>query len=138
MKVSQERVLEVLRDSVIEGLEGRQKGSKFPTLHTYLEMEGEDIDNPTVRRLREEFARIQQALPNLHIGLYQEGSFVPVDGISGRVRMSNPDAGLLLTSVGLARDFPARENLGEVVRQSLDICDEAIRRDCGFGKYTTP
>jgi len=136
MKVPQQRALEVLRDTVIEGLEDGQKGSKFPTLHMYLEMEGEDIDNPTVQRLREEFAQIQEALPQLHLGLYQEGNFTPVDYISGRAYASNPDAGLFLTSVGLAKDFPAREKLEELVGQSVGICDEAIRRECGFGKYT--
>jgi hypothetical protein len=34
MKVPQQRALEVLRDTVIEGLEGGQKGSKFPTVKT--------------------------------------------------------------------------------------------------------
>jgi len=136
MKVPQQRALEVLRDTVIEGLESGQKGSKFPTLHMYLEMEGEDIDYPTVQRLRGEFAQIQEVLPQLHIGLYQDGNFTPIDYISGRAYASNPDAGFFLTSVGLANDFPAREKLKELVGQSVRICDEAIRRECGFGKYT--
>ena len=136
MKVPQEKALKVLRDTVIEGLESGQKGSKFPTLHMYLEMEGEDIDNPTVKRLREEFTQIQGALPQLHLGLYQDGKFTPVDYISCRAYASNPDAGFFLTSVGLAKDFPAREKLEELVGQSVGICDEAIRQECGFGKYT--
>lgn len=136
MKVSQERSLEVLRDSVVEGIENKQKGSRFPTLHMYLEMEGGDIDNQTVKRLREEFLQIQEALPQLQLGLYEDGKFVSIDYITGRAYASNPDAGFFLTSIGLPRDYPAREKLEELLIGSLRICDEAIRRDCGFGKYT--
>jgi hypothetical protein len=136
MKVPQQKTPEVLRDSVIEGLEGGEKGSRFPTLHAYLEMEGEDIDNTTVKALRDEFAQIQEALSQLHLGLYQDGRFVPVDYFTGRACATNPDAGIFLTSVGVHREYPARETIAQLVRESLEICDEAISRDCGFGRYT--
>lgn len=136
MIVPQERAFEILRDSLIEGIENRQKGSRFPTLHTYLEMKGEDVDNPTVKRLREEFVQIQEVLPHLHLGLYENGNFVPVDYITSRAYASNPDAGFFLTSIGLPKDYPTKERLEELVKESIRICDEAIRRDCGFGKYT--
>ena len=136
MKVPQNKFVDVLRDTVIECLESGHKGSKLPALHAYLEMDGEDIDNKSVKQLRNDFSQVLKAIPNLHIGLYQEGKFVPVDYISGTARLSNPDAGFFLTAVGVDRDFPAREKLEEMVRASINTCDEAIKRNCGFGKYT--
>lgn len=138
MKVSQKQALEVLRDSVIHGLEQRNKGSRFPVLHAYLEMEGEDIDYETVKKLRDEFVHIQGAFGSLELGLYQDSQFVLVNAIEGRAYASNPDAPLVLRCVGVPRDYPAKEKLAELVNDSVAMCDEALRRECGFGKYSKP
>ncbi|MDE1865542.1 MAG: hypothetical protein KGH94_02800 [Candidatus Micrarchaeota archaeon] len=135
--VPQAKILEVLRDSVINGPEGGKKASRFPTIHSYLEMEGEDIPNETVRKLREEFVQIRASLGTMSLGIIEDGQFVLVDKISGRAFASNPDAGIFLRNVGLPRDFPASERIAELVSSSIEMCDEAIRRNCGFGKYTT-
>ncbi len=137
MEVTEQQMLDVLRDSVIHGLEAGVKGSKFPVLHQYLEMEGDDVDNRTVKKLRAEFARIREATSGLEAGLYQDGNFVLVSAVNGRAYASNPDAGIFLRNVGLPRKYSPREKLVEAVNICLEQCDEVIRRNCGFGKYTT-
>ncbi len=49
---------------------------------------------------------------------------------------SNPDAGFFLTAIGLPTEFAAKEKLAELINGSIETCDEAIRRNCGFGKYS--
>lgn len=46
-------------------------------------------------------------------------------------------AGHFYRSVGVPRKYSPIEKLVEVVNICLEQCDEAIRRNCGFGKYTT-
>jgi hypothetical protein len=134
--IPQERSLELLRDSVIHSLEGGQKASKFPTLHAYIEMTGEDVPNATVRKLREEFIQIRDSLPSINFGIVENGQFVAVDKISGRGYASNPDAGFFLTAVGLPTEFPVKDKLAELINWSIETCDKAIGRNCGFGKYS--
>jgi len=136
MEVTEQQILEVLRDTVIHGLEAGVKGSKFPMLHQYLEMEGDDVDPETVKKLRDDFARIKEATSELEIGVYQGGSFVPVSAVNGRAYASNPDAGIILRNAGVPKRYSPREKLAEVVNTALEQCDEAIKRNCGFGKYT--
>lgn len=135
MRVPREKTLDVLKDTVVNSLEDGQKGSKFPTLHMYLEMEGEDIDNSTVRRLREEFIRIREALPELNVGLFEKGEFVPIEYITSKTYPS-PHAPWILQQTGMLQDHPAKNKLEEAIEQCIEMCDKAIRRDCGFGKYT--
>src|SRR3989344_3654754 len=105
MKVLEERALDVLRDSLIQGPEEGKKGSQYPVLQAYL---GSD------------------------------GTFVPVERIGGRFYSANSDAGFFLTGVGIPKDFPAKDKIKELVRYSIQLCDEAIRRECGFGEYSKP
>jgi hypothetical protein len=136
MEVTEQQMLEVLRDSVIHGLEAGVKGSKFPTFHQYLEMEGDDVDNETVKKLREDFARIKEVISGLETGLYQDENFVQVTAVNGRAYPSHM-APVVLQATGFPRKYPSREKLVDVVNIALERCDEAIRRNCGFGKYTT-
>lgn len=137
--IPQERILDLLNGSVLNSLEGGKKGSRFPTLHAYLEMDGEDIANETVKKLRAEFAKVRDALKDsMELGVMEGNQFVPVSKIADRIYASSPDAGIFLRNVGLPRDFPANEKLIELVGSSIEMCDEAIRRDCGFGKYSKP
>ena len=137
MEVTEQQMLDVLRDSVIHGLEAGVKGSKFPTFHQYLEMEGDDVERETVKKLRDDFARIKEATSGLEIGVYQEGNFVQVSAVNGRATASNPDAGIYLRNIGVPRKYSPKEKLVDVVNMALEQCDEAVRRNCGFGKYTT-
>ena len=109
----------------------------YQTFHQYLEMEGDDVDNQTVKKLREDFARIKEATDGLEVGVYQTGNFVQVSSVSERTVASNPDAGICLRNVGVSRRYSPREKFVEVVNMALEQCDEAIRRNCGFGRYTT-
>jgi hypothetical protein len=136
--IPQARVLELLKGTVTHSLEGGNKGSKFPTFHAYFEMDGDDVPKETVRKLRDEFVLIKAALNGAELGLLEGDNFVPVSKVSGMLRASNPDAGIFLRNVGLPHDFDAGRKVEETVNTCIEMCDEAIRRDCGFGKYTTP
>ena len=136
MEVTEQQMLEVLRDSVIHELESGVKSSRFPTFHQYLEMEGDDVDNATVRKLREDFARIKESVNGLEIGFYQDGNFVQISAVNGKAYPSHI-APIVLQATGVPRKYSPRAKLAEIVDVALEQCDEAIRRNCGFGKYTT-
>ena len=137
ISIPQSRMLELLRDSVIHSLENGKKASKFPTLHAYLEMDGEDIPNPTVKKLREEFVKLKEFLPDLKLGVFENDKFIGVDKISGMAYASNPDAGLFLRNVGVPVEFPAKNKITELIDMSISTCDEAIQSNCGVGKYSS-
>ena len=139
MIIPQERFLDLIKGTVIYGLEGGIKGSRFPNLISYLEMEGEDVDCDSVRKIRAEFDLARKEINDkTPIGVYENGQFVPVEAVSGMARSANPDAPLFLRSAGIRIDFPAREKLEKILEDSIDMCDEAIRRQCGFGRYSRP
>ena len=75
-------------------------------------------------------------ISQLETGIYQKGNFVQVSAVNGRAFTSNTDAGFYSRVVGVPRKYSPREKLVDVVNMALEQCDEAIRRNCGFGKYT--
>src|SRR3989344_1102377 len=124
-------------ETFLEIFGGGKNESQYPVLQAYLGSDG-NIDNNTVRKLREEFVRISETVGDLELGLIEDGTFVPVERIGGRFYSANSDAGFFLTGVGIPKDFPAKDKIKELVRYSIQLCDEAIRRECGFGEYSKP
>lgn len=139
MDVPEEKAIFVLRDSVIKSLEEGTKGKRFSTFHAYLDMEGEDIDYETVQKLKGDFVEISDNLGGLELGLCDDaGTFNSVSGIMRRESLSHQAPLLLRATVRPEVRYDPRTILTEIIQYSIAMCDEAIRRECGFGKYSRP
>ena len=127
--------MKVLMDSLTHqfGVEPRKR---FPTFYAYIEMEGDDIDNPTVKKLKEDYTKIKELYGSLELGIIQGSSFVNVSSFKGEGHFSPHAPFMAQIIVRPTVNYNAKDRLESMINQSLLICDEAIRRDCGFGKYT--
>lgn len=135
MIVSEERMIDVLRDTVVHSLEGGEGGSQYPALHQYLNMEGDDVDGETVKSLREDFSKVAGRLEGISIVLVEDGQVSPVEKVSC-IDYGSPHSPFVMQA-GMRNDYDPNSKLREIVDIGLAQCDEAIRRGCGFGKYTT-
>jgi hypothetical protein len=135
----EEKLLEVLQQTVIYALEGGKKGSKFPALHAYFDMQGDDVEPEKVRRLNEEFLAIKKALgekgKSLEIGLMRDGRYVRVRNILKK-HYASPHASWIMQQTPVLVNSDSADGLALVVDMGLQECGKAIERDCGFGKYS--
>lgn len=117
--------LAVLKESVIQRLEGGNKGSKFPVFHAYFETLGDDLEAEMVSVLKKEFLQINAA--------FCEG----MELVSSRVDVNVPVHETEYSSLfGVSVKKDARETIGGLLNAAIEQCDLAIIAGCGFGKFS--
>ncbi|OIO48588.1 MAG: hypothetical protein AUJ32_00175 [Parcubacteria group bacterium CG1_02_40_82] len=119
-----ENALKVLQDSVIEYLEGGQKGSKVPQFHEYIEGTN-DLKPDKIPRLKEEILQIYKA--------FVEGMLLTEKTVEIRVPVHETGYSTLL---GVPVEKDAREIIASFINTAIDECQLAILANCGFGKYS--
>ena len=134
--VPEKLAIKVLTDSLARRL-GEQARTKFPAFYSYWEMSGEDVDNSTVKSLRKEYSQIEDLIKEgLELGILQDSGYVPVRAFEGKGSLSPHAPVMVRALIRPSVEYDARSTLIEMVNDSLAMCDEAISRNCGFGKYS--
>lgn len=117
--------LAVLKESVIQKLEGGNKGSKFPIFHAHFEKSNDDLEAEKIPALKKEFLQISAA--------FCEG----MELTSSRVEVSVPVHETGYSSLfGVPVEKDARETIGNILNATIEQCDLAIIAGCGFGRFS--
>jgi len=136
IKLPENLAIKVLMESLVHRF-GDQARTQFPTFYTFFEMQGEDLDNATVRKLRGEFEQINGLINgDLELGIVQGSRFVYVKAFEGKGTLSPHAPFMARQLIRPDVDYDAKSRLNMHIQDSLAMCDEAIRRNCGFGTYS--
>lgn len=134
--VPENLAFQVLSDSLSYRFK-EQAGTKFPTLYVYVKMDGEDVDKSFVARLRDEFVQVRELVRgDLELRVVQGEDYASVRAFEGQGSLSPHAPVMARATIKRKVEYNAKSRLGEIISDAVAMCNEAIRRNCGFGKYS--
>ncbi|MBS3157384.1 hypothetical protein J4442_04430 [Candidatus Woesearchaeota archaeon] len=125
--------MRLLVDSICHSLEDSKRGSRYPVLQEYGTKGTDDLEQEKIEPLKRELSQVQQQFGELELGVLEGEEFRHVDTVKVIVPVHSTGYSNL---IGPKVKKDAREEMKGYVEMGIEMCDEAIRRRCGFGKYS--